>query len=193
MATALDAVEKDFPTITIQDQTELKESISDQIGQLLNLVYALLALSVIIAIVGVINTLALSVLERTREIGLLRAVGTLRKQIRSMIRWESMVISFFGAVIGVFLGVFLGVALQRLLVDDGITLAGHPLAAHHHRDGGHRDRRRAGGRVAGPQSRAAGRPRRHSHRVAQARSGRPASVRSRRAVLVSDERLVRWR
>ncbi len=80
----------------------------------------------IIAIVGVINTLALSVLERTREIGLLRAVGTLRKQIRSMIRWESMVISFFGAVIGVFLGVFLGVALQRLLEDDGITSLGIP-------------------------------------------------------------------
>lgn len=123
---ALNQVEKDFPTVTIQDQTELKESISDQIGQLLNLVYALLALSVVIAIVGVVNTLALSVLERTREIGLLRAVGTLRTQVRSMIRWESVVISFFGAVTGVALGLALGAALQRLLAEEGITALGIP-------------------------------------------------------------------
>jgi putative ABC transport system permease protein len=126
VAGALDGIEKEFPIIKVQDQTELKESISGQIGQLLNLVYGLLALSVVIAIVGVINTLALSVLERTRELGLLRAVGTLRRQIRAMIRWESMVISFFGAVTGVGLGLVLGIALQRLLADQGITALGIP-------------------------------------------------------------------
>lgn len=118
---ALDQVQADYPTVQIQDQTEFKESISGQINQLLNIVYALLGLSVIIAIFGVINTLALSIIERTREIGMLRAVGTLRRQVRTMVRWESIVISFFGAITGVVVGLVLGVALQRLLVDQGIT------------------------------------------------------------------------
>ena len=117
----LDTIQADYPTVQILDQTEFKETISGQINQLLSLVYALLGLSVIIAIFGVINTLALSIIERTREIGMLRAVGMLRKQVRTMIRWESIVISFFGAFTGVALGLLLGVALQRLLVNDGIT------------------------------------------------------------------------
>jgi putative ABC transport system permease protein len=117
----LDTVQAAYPTVRIQDQTEFKESITGQINQLLNLVYALLGLSVIIAIFGVVNTLALSIIERTREIGMLRAVGTLRRQVRTMIRWESIVISFFGAVTGVVLGLALGIPLQRLLVDEGIT------------------------------------------------------------------------
>ena len=117
----LDEIQAAFPTVDILDQSEFKESISGQINQLLSLVYALLGLSVIIAIFGVINTLALSIIERTREIGMLRAVGMLRTQVRSMIRWESIVISFFGAFTGVALGLILGVALQRLLVEDGIT------------------------------------------------------------------------
>jgi putative ABC transport system permease protein len=114
-------VQAAYPTVQIQDQTEFKESITGQINQLLNLVYALLGLSVIIAIFGVVNTLALSIIERTREIGMLRAVGTLRRQVRTMIGWESTVISFFGAVTGVVLGLVLGISLQRLLVDEGIT------------------------------------------------------------------------
>jgi putative ABC transport system permease protein len=69
----------------------------------------------------VINTLFLSIIERVREIGMLRAVGTLRSQIRTMIGWESVVISVFGAVTGVVLGLALGIGLQQLLVDDGIT------------------------------------------------------------------------
>ena len=117
----LDVIQAEYPTVQIQDQTEFKESISGQISQLLNLVYALLGLSVVIAIFGVVNTLALSIIERTREIGMLRAVGTLRSQVRTMIRWESIVISFFGAFTGVGLGLVLGISLQRLLADDGIT------------------------------------------------------------------------
>ncbi len=117
----LDEVQAQYPTVQILDQTEFKESISGQISQLLNLVYALLGLSVVIAIFGVVNTLALSIIERTREIGMLRAVGTLRSQVRTMIRWESVVISFFGAVTGVLLGLVLGVSLRTLLEEDGIT------------------------------------------------------------------------
>jgi putative ABC transport system permease protein len=123
----LDEVAERFPTVTVQDQTELKESISSQISQVLNLIYGLLALSVFIAIIGVVNTLALSVIERTREIGMLRAVGTTRKQVRSMIRWESIVISVFGAITGVLLGLGLGMAAQRLFVEDGITQLGIPV------------------------------------------------------------------
>lgn len=118
---SFDLIQADYPTVQILDQTEFKESISGQINQLLSLVYALLGLSVIISIFGVVNTLALSIIERTREIGMLRAVGTLRKQVRSMIRWESIVISFFGAFTGVILGLLLGVSLQQLLKEDGIT------------------------------------------------------------------------
>jgi putative ABC transport system permease protein len=126
--TELDAVQAAYPVVQIQDQTEFKESITGQINQLLNLVYALLGLSVVIAIFGVVNTLALSIIERTREIGMLRAVGTMRRQVRTMIRLESIVISFFGAFTGVLLGLGLGVALQRLLVEDGITELAIPWA-----------------------------------------------------------------
>jgi putative ABC transport system permease protein len=69
----------------------------------------------------VVNTLALSIIERTREIGMLRAVGMQRSQVRTMIRWESIVISFFGAFTGVALGLILGISLQQMLIDDGIT------------------------------------------------------------------------
>ncbi len=124
----LDEIENQYPTVQIQDQTEFKESITGQINQLLNLVYALLGLSVIIAIFGVVNTLALSIIERTREIGMLRAVGMQRSQVRAMIRWESIVISFFGAFTGVALGLILGVSLQQMLVDDGITELAIPWA-----------------------------------------------------------------
>jgi putative ABC transport system permease protein len=123
---AFDQIQADYPTVQILDQTEFKETISGQINQLLSLVYALLGLSVIIAIFGVVNTLALSIIERTREIGMLRAVGMLRRQVRTMIRWESIVISFFGAFTGVALGLLLGVSLQRLLENDGITDLGIP-------------------------------------------------------------------
>lgn len=126
--TALDAVEDDYPTVQILDQVEFKESISGQINRLLNLVYALLGLSVVIAIFGVVNTLALSIIERTREIGMLRAVGTLRRQVRAMVRWESIVISFFGAFTGVGLGLALGVSLQRLLEPEGLSQLAIPWA-----------------------------------------------------------------
>jgi putative ABC transport system permease protein len=111
LRTALDP----YPQMTVRDQADYKELIEDQIGQLLNIIYALLGLAVIVAVLGVVNTLALSVVERTREIGLSRAIGLSRRQLRRMIRLESLVIALFGAVLGVGLGMAWGVAAQRLL------------------------------------------------------------------------------
>ena len=94
-----------YPTVTLQDQVELKNAVSDQVNSLLGFLFALLALAVVIAILGIINTLLLSVVERTREIGLIRAVGATRAQVRRMIVLESLLIAVFGAVVGVVVGV----------------------------------------------------------------------------------------
>jgi len=115
-----------FPNVQVQDQTEFKASIRDQVNQLLYLVYALLGLAVVIAILGVVNTLALSVVERTREIGLLRALGMGRRQLRGTVRLESVSISVYGALLGLLIGVLFGAALQRSLADQGITVLGVP-------------------------------------------------------------------
>jgi putative ABC transport system permease protein len=88
---------------------------------LLGIIYVLLALAVFIALIGIINTLMLSVFERTHEIGLLRAVGMRRRQVRAMIRAEAVILSIFGAVIGVVLGTGLGVALSESLKKQGVT------------------------------------------------------------------------
>ena len=123
---ALDKALLPFPTVTLQDQTEFKEQIRGQVNQLLYVIYALLALAVLIAVLGIINTLVLSVIERTREIGLVRAVGASRRQLRSMIRIESVVIAVFGALLGIVLGVVFGVALQRAITDQGINILSVP-------------------------------------------------------------------
>jgi putative ABC transport system permease protein len=123
---AVDAALQPFPNVRVQDQTEFKAQIRGQINQLLSLIYALLALAVFIAVLGIVNTLVLSVVERTREIGLLRAVGTTRRQLRRMIRVESVVIAVFGALLGVVLGLVFGVALQRAIADQGISVLSVP-------------------------------------------------------------------
>jgi putative ABC transport system permease protein len=108
------------PLVEVLDQTEIKERNAAQLNQLLYFVYALLGLSVLIAALGVVNTLTLSVVERTGEIGLLRAVGATRRQIRRIVRWEAVVVAVLGAVLGIAVGVVAGVALQRALADAGI-------------------------------------------------------------------------
>ncbi|WP_042393239.1 ABC transporter permease [Streptacidiphilus carbonis] len=108
------AIAKD-PQVQVRDQSDYKKLIRQQIDVLLNLVYGLLALAIIIAVLGVVNTLALSVVERTREIGLLRAIGLSRRQLRRMVRLESVVIALFGAVLGLGLGLLWGLAAQHLL------------------------------------------------------------------------------
>jgi putative ABC transport system permease protein len=118
---AVDAAVADLPTITVEDQAEFVADQRSQIDQLLNIVLVLLVLSILIAVLGIVNTLALSVVERTRELGLLRAVGLQRRQLRRMIRIESVVIALYGAVLGVVVGTGFGWALVRALEDQGIT------------------------------------------------------------------------
>ena len=108
---ALESSLKAYPQVKVQGQSAYKDSITKQIDQFVNLIFGLLALALIIAVLGIINTLALSVYERIREIGLLRAVGMTRRQLRRMIRLESAVIAVFGALLGLGLGVIFGWAV----------------------------------------------------------------------------------
>ena len=119
----LDDLVKDLPILSVQDKEEFKELISSQVNQLLYVIYGLLALAVVIAVIGIINTLGLSVLERTREIGLLRAVGLSRRKLRTMITLESVAIALLGAVLGMVLGLVIGVVLRESLKDDLTELA----------------------------------------------------------------------
>lgn len=112
---------KPYPQVQVRDQADYKKLVHDQIAVLLYLVYALLGLAIVIAVLGVVNTLALSVVERTREIGLLRAIGLGRRQLRRMIRLESVVIAVFGAVLGLGLGLVWGVCTQQVLALQGMT------------------------------------------------------------------------
>ncbi|MBT2423386.1 ABC transporter permease [Streptomyces sp. ISL-22] len=116
----------DYPQYPVRDQTDYKQELKDQMGQLLNMVYGLLALAIIVAVLGVVNTLALSVVERTREIGLLRAVGLSRRQLRRMIRMESVVIALFGALLGLGLGMGWGATAQQLLALEGLNVLDIP-------------------------------------------------------------------
>ncbi|MEV0094775.1 FtsX-like permease family protein [Streptomyces sp. NPDC050738] len=111
-----------YPQYKVQNQTDFKQELKDQIGQLLNIVYGLLALAIIVAVLGVVNTLALSVVERTREIGLMRAIGMSRRQLRRMIRLESVVIALFGALLGLGLGMGWGTTAQKLLALEGLKV-----------------------------------------------------------------------
>ncbi|MFF4349905.1 FtsX-like permease family protein [Streptomyces sp. NPDC001530] len=115
-----------YPQAKVLDQADYKKLIHDQIAVLLYLVYALLGLAIVIAVLGVVNTLALSVVERTREIGLLRAIGLARRQLRRMIRLESVVIAVFGAVLGLALGIVWGICVQQVLALQGMKALAIP-------------------------------------------------------------------
>ncbi|HEX6355365.1 ABC transporter permease [Actinophytocola sp.] len=118
---AVERVTADFPTVQVSDHAEYKEQQTNQIDQILMLFYLLLALAVVIACIGIVNTLALSVLERVRELGLLRALGMTRTQLRAMIRWEAVIIAVLGASLGLVVGTFFGWTLVRALRDQGVT------------------------------------------------------------------------
>jgi putative ABC transport system permease protein len=117
-----------YPNVGVQTRAQFEQSQQHTVNEELGLVYVLLALAVVIALIGIVNTLMLSVFERTHEIGLLRAVGMKRRQVRTMIRSEAVIIALFGAVIGVIIGTALGVAFAASLGQQGITAIAIPFA-----------------------------------------------------------------
>ncbi|TMM25250.1 MAG: FtsX-like permease family protein [Actinobacteria bacterium] len=114
---------KNFADAKVQTRDEFKSNFEAPINKLLNLLYALLALSVIVSLVGIINTLVLTVFERTRELGMLRAVGMTRRQVRMMIRYESIATALMGAALGMAVGLFLGALVTHALKSSGIAFA----------------------------------------------------------------------
>ncbi len=112
-----------YPSAEALNQEELKQSQEEQVNGLLNLIYALLALAVIVSIFGIVNTLALSIHERTRELGMLRAVGMTRRQVKRVIRYEAVITALIGALLGTALGVLFAALISRPLADEGFELA----------------------------------------------------------------------
>jgi putative ABC transport system permease protein len=119
----LDLALTSFPDAKVSTADEFKKIQEDDINLGLNMLYALLGLSVIISLFGVVNTLVLSVFERTREIGMLRAVGMTRQQVRRMIRHEAIVTALIGGALGIAVGLFLAILTTQALSDEGIVLA----------------------------------------------------------------------
>jgi putative ABC transport system permease protein len=118
---AVQAVADRFSSPDVQTSAEYTDSVAGEVDQMLNVVYVMLLLAIIIALMGIANTLSLSVHERTRELGLLRAVGQTRRQLRAMVRGEAFTVALFGTVGGVGLGLFLGWAMVDTLADEGFT------------------------------------------------------------------------
>ena len=126
---ALQEAVDDYGAGKLQSKDEFIDEAAAQINQLLGLIYGLLALSIIIAIVGIVITLLLSVYERQREIGLLRAVGMTRSQVRTTVRWESVITSLQGAVLGAILGIGLGWVIVFALRDQGLRAFEIPIGS----------------------------------------------------------------
>jgi putative ABC transport system permease protein len=124
---AVERVAKAYPNIDVQDRQQFIDSQAAQVNQVLGLVFVMLFLSLVIALFGIANTLALSIVERTREIGLLRAVGMTRRQMRSTIRWEAVLIALFGAIGGLGVGLFFGWSLIHALADQGFNTFKAPI------------------------------------------------------------------
>ncbi len=113
----------DFPDAKVQTRDEFKDESVASLSRVLNILYVLLALSVVVSLFGLVNTLVLTVFERTRELGMLRAVGMTRRQVRRMIRHESIVTALLGAALGIAIGVFLAALVTQALADEGFSFA----------------------------------------------------------------------
>jgi putative ABC transport system permease protein len=124
---AVEKVAADFPSAEVQDQAEFQKSQEDQLNQLLSIVYGLLIFAIFIAVLGIANTMALSVFERTREFGLLRAVGMSRRHLKRSVRWEAIIVSVFGATLGIVVGIPLGIAVAIALPDSFVTATVVPI------------------------------------------------------------------
>ena len=124
MRRAIDALLKSrFPQVEALSNDEFVDRQVKQINQLLVLIYALLALAVIVSLFGIVNTLVLSITERTRELGMLRAVGTSRRQVKRMIRYEAVITALIGGVLGVALGVVLAILVSRVIDNFHLTVS----------------------------------------------------------------------
>jgi len=121
-------VEAAFPVAEVLNQQELKESREEQVQQLVNFVFALLFLAIVISIFGIANTLALSIHERRRELGMLRAIGMSRRQVRTLIRYEAVITALIGAILGMALGLVFAALIAQPLKDEGFTLS-YPLGS----------------------------------------------------------------
>jgi putative ABC transport system permease protein len=128
MRAGLEKATNDFYVVDVRDQEQFKGMLASQVNGLLGLLYGLLALAIVIAILGIINTQALSVIERRRELGMLRAVGMQRRQVRRTIYLESLLIATFGAVLGVTVGLTYGSLFARTLRDQGLDVVSVPWA-----------------------------------------------------------------
>jgi putative ABC transport system permease protein len=116
-------VERRFPTVDTLNQQELKDNQEQQINQLVSFFYVLLALAIVISLLGIVTTLALSIHERTRELGLLRAVGMSRRQVKRLVRYESVITALIGAILGTILGIIFATLVSRPLADEGFELS----------------------------------------------------------------------
>ncbi|HEY7626732.1 MAG TPA: FtsX-like permease family protein, partial [Ilumatobacteraceae bacterium] len=123
---AVTAVAAAYPQGDVQDRDEYRDAQTKNLDMLLNLIYALLALAVFIALLGIANTLALSIFERTRELGLLRAIGMTRSQLRTTVRYESVIIALLGTVLGLAIGTAFGWSIVKALADEGLDTFAFP-------------------------------------------------------------------
>ena len=126
---AVEAYTDSYPQVAVEDQSEFRKTQEDQLDQLLSIIQVFLGLSLLIAVLGITNTLALSVYERTRELGLLRAVGMTRRQLRRMVRWEAVIIALFGGLLGVAMGVLFGLAAIAAIPQEFVNIVSIPYGS----------------------------------------------------------------